>query len=342
MRGARGKVAQSALMGVLAIIPCFNEEKHIESVVRQMLNEPEISILVVADGGSTDATRSIVDHIAELEPRLRIVENLHQIQSAGVNLAVRTFARDHTWILRIDAHCSYPANYTSLLLSAAQRHEADCVVVPMITHGSSAFQCAVATAQNSVLGTGGSPHRHVASGRYVDHGHHALMKRDLFVRVGGYCEAMVCNEDAELDYRINQAGGRIWLEPSAAIGYMPRSDVRALWKQYFRYGKGRAQTIRRHRLKPRVRQTLPLLVPIAAGLCLFSPIHWLFSIPFAIWLLACGAGGIAAAARDGKISSGLQVSLAAATMHAAWGCGFLSECLLGSVHAQPRYGMSQP
>ncbi|MGB3472815.1 MAG: glycosyltransferase family 2 protein [Erythrobacter sp.] len=328
-------------MGVLAIIPCLNEARHIEAVVRQMLAEPDIATLVVADGGSTDATRAIVDEMATLEPRLHVIENPHRIQSAGVNLAVRKFACDHAWILRIDAHCRYPAGYASLLLSAAQEHNADCVVVPMITSGSSAFQRAVAMAQNSILGTGGSPHRHVASGRFVDHGHHALMKRDLFTHVGGYCEAMACNEDAELDYRINQAGGRIWLEPAAAIVYTPRANVRALWKQYFRYGKGRAQTLRRHRLTPKVRQTLPLLVPVAGGLFLLGPIHWLFVIPLAIWLVACGVGGIAAARRVAKISSGLQVGLAAATMHAAWGCGFLTEWVFGTAHAQPRYGLRQ-
>ena len=77
-------------------------------------------------------------------------------------------------MVRIDAHCGYPVKYVDLLLDSAARHDATSVVVPMVTRGEACFQDAAAAAQNSVMGTGGSPHRHLVTGRYVDHGHQML------------------------------------------------------------------------------------------------------------------------------------------------------------------------
>ena len=69
-------------------------------------------------------------------------------------------------------------------------HRRDSVVVSMLTSGSGAVQKAVAAAQNSKLGTGGSKHRHLSAGEWVDHGHHALMRISAFTAVGGYDETL--------------------------------------------------------------------------------------------------------------------------------------------------------
>jgi len=73
-----------------------------------------------------------------------------------------------------DAHCLYPDNYAAKVLDALEKNKADCVVVPMLTIGRTRFQYAVAAAQNSVLGTGGSAHRHLGDGCFVEHGGYAM------------------------------------------------------------------------------------------------------------------------------------------------------------------------
>ena len=271
-------------MNLLAIIPCLNEEAHLPQLLAQMLRDPAIDLLVVADGGSTDKSRQIVSDYAETG-RVVLLDNKARIQSAGVNLAVREYGEGYEWLLRIDAHCLYPDGYASLLLDAARAHDASAVVVPMETVGRKGFQKAAAAAQNSILGTGGSAHRHVGAGRFVEHGHHALMTIDLFRRIGGYCEAMPCNEDAELDHRQIAAGGRIWLEPKAALTYFPRTSISALWRQYRCYGQGRARNLRRHRMTPRLRQLVPLAVPAALAILPLAFVHPIFALP----AVACAA-----------------------------------------------------
>lgn len=326
-------------MTILAVIPCLNEVQHLPALLDQFLAEDAITHLIVADGGSTDGSRELVSSRAKGNAKLVLLDNPARIQSAGINRAVAAYGQGLEWLLRIDAHCGYPDVYAGKLLAAAQSHSAGSVVVPMVTRAHGGFQQAVAVAQNSALGTGGSPHRHLMTGRYVDHGHHALMDLGLFRKAGGYCEAMPCNEDAELDHRLGLLGCGIWLEPRAALEYYPRRTLASLARQYFRYGVGRARTLRRHRLSPKPRQMLPVaaaLAVVVAPLCLF---YWPFALPALTWLCACLAYGLVIGLKAGGGWS-LLAGVAAATMHLAWGLGFLAEFLSGAPSPKAKLGFS--
>ena len=308
---------------VLIVIPCLNEEPHLPALLAQLLTEAPEASIVVADGGSTDRSVEIVTAIGARHQGLQLLDNTARIQSAGINLAVRRFGRDKDWLLRIDAHCTYPPGYVAALLGSAAAYGADAVVVPMVTQGSGCFQRAAAAAQNSLIGTGGSPHRRIGQGRFVDHGHHALMRLDRFMVAGGYREALSHNEDAELDIRLTNAGARIWLEPRCAIVYHPRGTPGGLWRQYFNYGRGRARTMRLHGLKLKPRQTIPLAVPAAMAMLPFALLAWPFALPALAWAAACMVSGIAigTAARDACAAG---AGIAAMIMHASWSAGYIA------------------
>jgi succinoglycan biosynthesis protein ExoA len=311
---------------VLVVIPCLNEAAHLPVLLDQLLASPSATTIVVADGGSTDGSRAIVLGRMGRQPRLHLLDNPARLQSAGINRAVRTHGAGHRWLVRVDAHCDYPDDYVAGLIAAATANGAASVVVPMVSVGRGGFQIAAAAAQNSRLGTGGSPHRHIGTGCFVDHGHHALMDIATFVAAGGYDEAMATNEDAELDHRIGLHGGRIWLEPTLALRYYPRATPGALWRQYLRYGRGRAQTVRRHAMPLKLRQAIPLAVPAAVGAAPLASLWWPIVLPALSWALACLGGGVAIGVR--ARSAGAMLSGAAAMiMHLGWGCGFLAERL---------------
>lgn len=322
-------------MKLVAVIPCLNEAAHLSVLIEQMLTDSAIDRIIVADGGSTDGSQAIVASFCDT-PRVVLMDNPDRIQSAGINRAVQLYAEGYDWLLRLDAHCQYPNDYGAKLVLAAQKHGASAVVVPMITCGTSGFQRAAAAAQNSILGTGGSAHRHLGNGRFVDHGHHALMDLAMFRQVGGYCEAMPCNEDAEFDHRQLRAGGSIWLEPSAAITYFPRKTVAALWKQYRKYGQGRARNLRRHAMVPRLRQLVPLGVLVALAILPLSVFHAVVALPAFAWLALCLTAGAFIGVRAGG-GWAIAAGLAAATMQLAWAAGFAIEWLRNPVDAAPRY-----
>lgn len=324
-------VAGSAVGGVLIVIPTLNEKAHIHSLLVQCL--AELSRLdgeiVVVDGGSMDGTVEIANALSRSDQRISVLHNSRRIQSAAMNLAVEHRGQDYDYLIRIDAHGGYPPDYCATLVAEAEAQGADSVVVPMTTMGAGVFQRAVATAQNALVGTGGSDHRTGKGGKWVDHGHHALMRIDAYRAVGGYDESFRHNEDAELDFRLRQAGRRIWLTGATGMIYYPRSTPLALFRQYFGYGSGRARNIFKHRSIPRLRQILPLTIAPAVALAALCFVSWIAIVPLLGWSLLClGMGTLATAQHRAEyglpVTRAPLVGLAAMIMHFAWSAGFWS------------------
>ena len=64
---------------------------------------------VFADGGSRDRTREILERLAATDPRIRVFDNPRRYASSGLNVALR-HSRGR-WVVRMDAHTLYPADY---------------------------------------------------------------------------------------------------------------------------------------------------------------------------------------------------------------------------------------
>src|SRR5690606_6194914 len=244
----------------IIVIPTLNEARHIGPLLDALLIEAEAldATIIVADGGSTDGTADIVAQRALTAPRVALMHNPHGIQSAAINLAVQEFGDGVDYLIRIDAHGAYPPDYCRTLVAEAEERQVGSVVVPMTTVGVAPFQRAVATAQNSAIGTGGSAHRTGKTSGPVDHGHHALMRVDGFRAVGGYDQSFRFIQDVALDSRPRRARQLCCLSDRTAMTYYPRSTVAGLFRQYFGYGGGRARNILKHRMRPRLRQLMPL------------------------------------------------------------------------------------
>ncbi len=313
---------------VLIVVPTLNEAAHVAQVVEGLAPFAARSgaVIAVADGGSTDGTPDIVRGLALRHPQVRLVDNPARLQGAGINAAVRALGDGAGWLLRIDAHSAYPADFADRLLEEARRTGADSVVVSMNAVGQGPLQRLIALAQNSRLGNGGAAHRNHGRGRWVDHGHHALMRMAAFRAVGGYDEGFSHNEDAELDHRLRARGYRIWLTGATGIDYFPRRTLAALWLQYFRFGRGRARNVLKHRAGLGPRQAAVAALAPLVGLAVLAPWQPLLALPALLWAGACAAGGaaMAVARRDPKA---LAAGFLAGGMHLAWSAGFWAQAL---------------
>lgn len=312
----------------IIVIPCLNEERHIGPLLDQLRPSARRlgARIVVADGGSHDATRAIVARAAARDPSIVLIDNPKRIQSAAVNLVVDRFGDSVDYLIRIDAHGGYPADYCDRLVEDAIETGADSVVVSMLTKGTGLLQQAAAAAQNSKLGTGGSKHRHRPSGGWVDHGHHALIRVSAFRRLRGYDESFSHNEDAEFDHRLKQAGYRIWMSGRTRMTYYPRNSLLGLYRQYLGYGRGRAKNVLKHRVVPKLRQMAPLMVMPAASMALLSPLSLIFAAPLGLWAATCLGYGLMLGLRAGAPKRALA-GVSAMVMHFAWSLGFWQQLL---------------
>ncbi|TLX16808.1 glycosyltransferase family 2 protein [Rhizobium sp. MHM7A] len=333
-------IQNSELISV--IIPTLNEEDYIAKAIDELsLSDDDYEILVV-DGLSTDRTKEIVLEIALANPKVRYIENPRRIQAAAINIGAREAHPLAKAFVQADAHCGYPKDFSRKIVLAMRENNATSAVVPMLTVGEETpFQAAVALAQNSKLGNGGSAHR--ASGTQsgcVDHGHHAAFDKAFFLEHGGYDENFPINHDGEYDVRTAKAGAKVWMAADCSIRYFPRKTLKALAKQYFRYGLGRANTIFKHKARPKLRQLAPVVITtgVVGGAVLG---HWdgrfnLLPLGYGVLIAAYSWKLVRAsdppsdtATTTLKVS---RVTLAFATMHLAWGAGFLTKAT--SVFAQ--------
>jgi succinoglycan biosynthesis protein ExoA len=323
---------------IVVAIPTLNEADHIETTIRTLIGDDprmrEVRI-VCADGGSTDATRAIVERLRDEFVNVSVIDNPQRLAGAGVNAVARAFAGRADVLVRCDAHAGYPRGFVFGVSEALLRRDAVSIVVAMDSRGLTCFQKANAWAVDLPIGSGGAAHRGGRRSGYVDHGHHAAFRLEVFNRLAGYDASFATNEDAELDVRLARAGGRIYLDTDWRIDYFPRATLAAVWRQYRAYGRGRARNLRKHAQRPKLRQAIPAvnLLALAGALAIAPLLPWALAAP-ALYVGALASASVFVALRE-KSLCGLGAGLALGAMHTAWAFGFLGETLTGT--AEPAF-----
>ena len=306
---------------VSLVMPVLNEAHMLEGCLSALCAQdyPAIIEIVVADGGSSDATRQI----AEAVPAVKVVENPRKSRPAGLNVAIAHASGEV--IVRVDARTRLAPDYVTCCVAALQQSEAALVGGPMRFESHNARQRGIAAAMMSRLGAGPAEFRRLGGPpRFVDTVYLGAYRREVIEALGGYDEWSGGNEDAELAFRA-QASGGVYLDPRIHSSYIVREGLVPLSRQFYRYGRNRARTIRKH---PRALSLRQLAVPaLFAGL--ISPFRLFVLAAYACLVLGRGAGE---AVRDPAAAPTLMAALP--TMHLCWGVGFLRG-IVSSVPSRP-------
>lgn len=314
---------------VTVAIPAFNEEASIEACLQAVARQtyPGIIETLVVDGRSVDRTREL----AERHPGARILDNPRRAQSAALNIALAE-AKGEV-LVRVDGHCRIAADYVERCIAALQSTGAAMVGGGMTPVADGWLQRGIAAAMASPVGAGPARFHVGGEAGWVDSVYLGAYPAELARRTGGYREDVGVNEDSELAIRMAALGG-VWYDPSIRSTYTPRSTLRAVVRQFYRYGRSRAATVRHHPKSLAPRQlAAPLLVVGVA-----SP--WRRTV-LTSYLGLVGLVGLRQLVRDPGSSLGMAFTLPA--MHIPWGAGFLLG-LIGarSCHPPPNSVVPSP
>lgn len=264
------RTEDSTLPFVSVIMPVRNEAAFIERSVGAVLQQdypPERMEVIVADGMSNDGTRELLNKMQIQYPQLRVIDNAAKVVPTGLNAALRTAVGEI--VIRVDGHSIVASDFVSQDVAALAEHpEAWSVGGPIAHQASTPFGKAVAIAMSHRLGVGNANHHFAGFEGYGDGVPFPAIRRWVFERVGEFDECLVRNNDDEFNYRMTQAGGKIYITPHVRYSYFVRERPLQLYRQYFQYGFWRIPVMKKHKRPTTVRQVVPSLFYLGMTLLL--------------------------------------------------------------------------
>lgn len=82
-----------------------------------------------------------------------------------------------------------------------------------------------------------------------------LVRRSVYEQLGGFCEGIRSGGDVDFTWRLQEAGWKLVIKPSATVVHAHRETLRDLFSQYRRYGASFSWLRRRHALQNPARFT---------------------------------------------------------------------------------------
>lgn len=242
---------QSEVLSISVVLPVLNEEKDIGSLLSSLIEQDPVpggAEIIVADGGSTDATVSIARRFSGGDPNVRVITNPGRRSSAGRNVGASVaFGR---YVLFLDGHCELPRrDYLLRTWQIFTTTKADCLCrpQPLKQMEQGAWSAAISAARHSPLGHNPGSGIYGSSSGFTDpRSAGAAYARECLHALGGYDERFDACEDVEFNHRVAIAGYRSYIHPDLTVHYRARSTLAALLRQMFRYGRGRARLWAKH------------------------------------------------------------------------------------------------
>src|SRR6185436_443895 len=232
------------------VIPAYNEAPHIAKCLDCVLAQdypPQQVRIYAVDAGGDDGTGDILRERAAAEPRITVLGGeKRRWQPEGLNLAIA--AGDGELVARVDARNFIAPDYLRRASAAMAESGPDVAVVGghRDHRGETPFGRAVALAQTSRLGVGGSVYASKDERAEVDTIPYGVFRRAALEAVGPFDENLPVAEDEDMTWRLRQAGYKIVLDGSLTQVYVTRPSFRAAFEQYRVYGRNRVRVVRKH------------------------------------------------------------------------------------------------
>lgn len=231
------------------VIPCLDVARVLD---RQLLALSEQAWdgnweVIIADNGSTDATRAVANSFGDRLPGIRVVDaSERRGRQHACNEGARAAGRA---VAFVDADDEVAPGYVAALGDSLAAHS---IVAASIDHatlndgwtreGSSDVQTASLQNGHGFLpfGSGGT----------------LAMRSDVFSALGGFAGDMDYAEDIDFCWRAQLAGYDIAFVPEAVLQYRYRPSLRSMYRQHRNFGRGAALLFRTYRTRGMPRRDL--------------------------------------------------------------------------------------
>ncbi|MCA9049013.1 MAG: glycosyltransferase family 2 protein [Planctomycetaceae bacterium] len=321
---------------VSLVIPVRNEASHIRQCLNTIAGNdwpPERMEIIVVDGMSTDSTRDVIGELAARDDRIQIVDNPHQSVPFAMNIGIRA-ARGEI-VIRVDGHAEVASDFIRHSVEQLLQHsDCWCVGGPIQSVNENLMGRIIAASQSCPVGVGNSRFRTGNYEGYVDTLAFGAYWKWVFEKIGLFDEELVRNQDDELNARLREAGGKIWLSSRIQSRYFSRTSLLKLWRQYYQYGVWRIRTLQK-RGTASVRYLIPMFfvsaVLLTALVAAAFPVLRIPAIVFAVAYMTALLSGAAMVARRTGPAGFLLSPMVFAILHFSYGFGSLFGILWFSV-----------
>ena len=274
------------------IVPCLNEERYIatciESIVESNIDYSQTELIFV-DGLSQDRSVDIIKEYMLKYPFIKLLSNPKKYTPISMNIGIKASTGEYIFIL--SAHAEYEKEYFEKLIKSITDLGADCVGGVLITDikNKNRKSNSIKEVLSHRLGVGNATFRVVSKEiKEVDTVAFGCYRRDVFDKYGFFDEQLIRNQDIELNKRVINGGGKIYLIPDVKCTYFARENFTELAKN--NYNNGFWNILTAYYTKTLNSLSLRHFIPLLFVLSLVLPLIASFVIPKFIYVTLFSLG----------------------------------------------------
>lgn len=281
-------------MKIAVVIPCRNEMQYIEECITAIYNsklkeEYRLEVFVV-DGMSDDGTRDVISLLGNKFGSITIVDNVKQLTPYAFNLGIIA-GSPCDFVQIVGARHIITDDYIQKGIDVLNNQpEVWCVGGRIVNEYTNEVSKVISSAMGTSFGMGIGNFRTLSHSGYTDTVTSPLYPFWVFEKIGYFDEELIRNQDDDFNFRVTNAGGKIYYLHEIALRYYVRSSFKGLWRQFYQYGYWKVFVNRKHSAVTSLRQVVPPLFVLYLIFCPFTYIlGWIiggvFTLPLFLYLI---------------------------------------------------------
>lgn len=209
-------------------------KEFLESLVLQKNKNFEI---IIADGSPDNSIAPVVNEFKN-KLNIKYIYQYNLPVSNARNKAAEIAKGEY--LIFLDSDCIIPDNYLNIVKQYIKTYKCDAFGgTDDAMDNFTPLQKAINYTMTSFLSSGGIRGKKTHIGKFYPRGFNMGVKKNIFLKEGGFSEYLVCGEDIDLSIRLSKKNYKISLISDAIVYHKRRTNLKKFYKQLFRFGAAR-------------------------------------------------------------------------------------------------------